>query len=489
MLEDNYMLQKIFDNYPGVVFLVDKEGHIVYGNLALFKELHSAQASIGNLKIHDLFPSKRYNWSEILNQDEFSRIATWFNTLNGENKYVEVLLTPFEINSHKYSLCYIKNKQKNIQVITLLDKYERDLYNLVEKSPHIILKFDDNRKCMYVNKAWEDLTGFSRLIILGKTPLECELQFGENSKILQNMLIEVLERGGIRSNEFEMKNPQTKKIKTFRCNMIPEDHQEPKGSGVLMVAYDITRQKKKEQELLDQKAKAEQNDRLKTSFLAVLNHEIRTPLNAIVGFSTILNDTVEFDSKYKDYLALIKESGLKLANILDDMLDLSRIESGTVILEYKNVDLRELVEDMYAELGKMIEKSQKNNLKVELFVGETIANTEWALDRKYVKMLVNYLLNNAVKFTEKGKITLGIHLINDSVLEFFVKDTGCGIKLEEQKKIFEPFIQADREMNREHEGLGIGLTTVNKLSELMGGKIEVRSEVGKGSIFSFQLLK
>lgn len=233
------------------------------------------------------------------------------------------------------------------------------------------------------------------------------------------------------------------------------------------------------------KEKAEELDKLKTSFLANLSHEIRTPMNAIIGFSNMLADTGLSVNDRKEYIALIKNSGINLMNLINDIIDISKIEAGQLELERSDLQLSDLLNEILAIFNR--EKIEKEKQLIEIILELPPKEIDiFNTDMVRLKQIFVNLLGNALKFTDKGYIKFGYQLEENSV-KFFVSDTGIGIPQDKQNLIFDRFQQVDNSYTREYGGTGLGLTISRKLVEMMGGYIFLESETGKGSTFFFTL--
>lgn len=237
-------------------------------------------------------------------------------------------------------------------------------------------------------------------------------------------------------------------------------------------------------ELVEAKNKAEQSDKLKSAFLASMSHEIRTPMNAIIGFSQILEDA-EDDEERTECIELIKSNGNHLLALIDDIMDISKIEAGVFELHESEFSLNELMNEIYKVL-EINENVKSKGLKI--FVKNALSGSDSIIvaDQKRLKQILINLASNAAKFTDKGFIEMGYRLhINE--LYFYVKDTGRGIELDKQAFIFERFMQVIENHEPEHEGSGLGLAISKSLIKLFNGDLWVESEIGKGSIFYFNL--
>lgn len=252
--------------------------------------------------------------------------------------------------------------------------------------------------------------------------------------------------------------------------------------GASKIARDITR----EIHAMEQLAKANEEltraDRMKSEFLAVMSHELRTPLNSIIGFTGVIRQGRQgpVTEDQKKLLNLISASGKHLLHLINDLLDLSRIEAGRMDLEYETVNMADVIDDAVRTLE--LQASMK-----ELKVHQSIELTEPVVtDPKRVFQVILNLLNNAIKFTPQGSVTLRAYQQNDLVV-VSVTDTGIGIPKEKQSALFQAFSQVEGSSRRRFEGTGLGLYLCKKMIELLGGTIAMESEAGRGSTFTFSI--
>ncbi|MDP3359374.1 MAG: PAS domain S-box protein [Lutibacter sp.] len=253
--------------------------------------------------------------------------------------------------------------------------------------------------------------------------------------------------------------------------------------ALLEIFIDITERKQAEIELTFAKEQAQKSDRLKSAFLANMSHEIRTPMNGILGFSELLKEPELTTEKQQKYISIIEKSGARMLNIINDIVDISKIEAGLMKVEMRESNINEQIEYIYTFFkpemeAKGIQFSCKNTLSVK--------EANIITDREKVYAILTNLVKNAIKYTEQGTITFGYE-IKGKFLEFFVKDTGMGIPKDRQDAIFERFIQADIFDKMALQGAGLGLSISKAYIEMLGGKIWVDSEEGKGSTFYFTL--
>ena len=243
---------------------------------------------------------------------------------------------------------------------------------------------------------------------------------------------------------------------------------------MLCINYDITPLKETEQKLIIARDKAEELDRLKSAFLANMSHESRTPLNAIVGFSSLLAET-DSRNERQEYIKIVQENNELLLQLISDILDLSKIEAGTFNFVYTNVDVNETCAEIIKSMSMKVGKG------IELIFEEPFPECYLYTDKNRFTQVISNFINNALKFTQQGSITLGYEQVSHQKIKFYVRDTGMGIPEEKQKSIFERFVK----LNTFVQGTGLGLSICKSIVSQMGGEIGVDSTEGVGSCFWF----
>ncbi|MBP1910704.1 PAS domain S-box protein [Methanolobus bombayensis] len=250
------------------------------------------------------------------------------------------------------------------------------------------------------------------------------------------------------------------------------------------VGRDITDRIKAEKDMIQAKIEAETASRTKSEFLATMSHELRTPLNSIIGFSDIMLDGLagELVDKQRHYIEHISHSGRHLLNLINDILDISKIEAGKMELYTDIVDVKKSVNEIVTITESL---AGRKNISVNVSISEDVPAI--SADRSKLKQILYNIIGNAIKFTDDGgQVHIEVSGDDEKVI-ISITDTGIGISPEDQKKLFKPFSQIDASMSRRYEGTGLGLALVKELIELHGGRIWVESEPGKGSTFSFEL--
>ena len=249
------------------------------------------------------------------------------------------------------------------------------------------------------------------------------------------------------------------------------------------IVTDISDRKNAEEELIKAKEKAEESDKLKSAFLANISHEIRTPMNGILGFSELLKEQHLSDEEQQEYIQTIQRSSKRMVNILNEIVDISKIETGQMEVDFSETNINDTVDSIFKHFisdakNKSLEFVNRNGLSRN----ESIIRT----DSQKLTTIISNLVSNAIKYTDRGTVELG-YTKKDGCLEFYIKDTGIGIQADRQTAIFERFIQADLNDVKARQGAGLGLTITKEFVEMLGGKIWVESSMNVGSIFYFTI--
>ncbi|NWJ52995.1 MAG: PAS domain S-box protein [Bacteroidetes bacterium] len=367
-------------------------------------------------------------------------------------------------------------------VIDELRKHSR----AVEQSPVSIIITDTTGAIEYVNPKFTEITGYTFDEVRGKTSRL--LHSGHTSNEQYEELWKTINSGNEWRGEFYNKRKDGRLI-WEAVSISPITNNDGKITHFLAIKEDITEKKKTLQELIKAKEKAEESDHLKTAFLANMSHEIRTPMNGILGFAELLKEPELTGEEQKYYIDIIEKSGARMLNIINDIVDISKIESGQMHISISETNVNEQMEYIYTFFKPEAEKKG-----IQLLIKNTLPNemANMETDQQKLYAILSNLVKNAIKYTDKGTIELSYNLKmgdSDEPLEFvfFVKDTGIGISKDRQSAIFERFVQSDIFDTKALEGAGLGLSIAKAFVEMQGGKIWLESEEGKGSIFFFTL--
>jgi PAS domain S-box-containing protein len=264
---------------------------------------------------------------------------------------------------------------------------------------------------------------------------------------------------------------------------------DPKGNpyGVIVTTRDITKRINDEKELLKAKEKAIESDRLKSAFLANMSHEIRTPMNGIVGFADLVKNRNISSGKRNKYLDIILDRSKHLLNIINDIIDISKIEAGEINIIKKEFNLNKMLRKLYSFFESEIQIKDFRDVELSLKSGLEDNDSIIYTDPIRLQQILTNLISNAFKFTNKGFIEYGYTITDKETLNFYVKDTGIGLSRKEQNIIFDRFRQGENRDNELTHGTGLGLSISKGLIEFLGGKIWVKSKKGSGSTFYFDI--
>jgi len=353
--------------------------------------------------------------------------------------------------------------------------------SLIESNIDALMTTDPSGIISDVNKQMEALTGCTRDELIG-APFK---DFFTDPERAEAAIKRVLSEKSVTDYELTARARDGKQtVVSYNATTFYDRNR--KLQGVFAAARDVTERKRVEMELKQAKAVAESASRTKSDFLASMSHEIRTPMNAIMGIADLLAKT-SLSQEQEKYVQVFRRAGDNLLNLINDILDLSKVEASQLELERTGFALKEQLE-IVAEM--VVARAHGKGLILECEVAPDVPSDLVGDPTRLRQVLLN-LLGNAVKFTETGKVSLcvkrepGTALRN--LLRFTVTDTGIGIPAEKLERVFERFTQADTSTTRRFGGSGLGLTISKRLVELMGGTIWVKSEVGKGSLFAFTL--
>ena len=374
----------------------------------------------------------------------------------------------------------IVNRQKTEQQLNIETAYFEQLF---ENSPEAIAITNNESKGIKINRQFTNLFGYTNEDIEGV--VIDKLLADESRQEEANRLNSITAKGQLIEIETKRKckNGELIDVSIMGNPIIVNG----KPIAIFGIYRDITQRKEYEKHLTEAKNKAEESDKLKSAFLANMSHEIRTPMNHILGFTDIMTSKQIEEDDRQEYAALIKQSGSNLLQLINNIIDLSKIESRQITLRKEDTSINNILSVLYEKFYS--HKNSNNKAHIILKVQKALNDEDSVIytDPHRLEQLLSSIIDNAIKFTNEGSVEYGYHLKDDSMIEFFVKDTGIGIPKSSIDDIFQSFRQIDGSDTRQYGGTGLGLTISNRLAEILGGEISVESEENVGTCFYVKL--
>jgi hypothetical protein len=356
----------------------------------------------------------------------------------------------------------------------------------VDSSSVVITITDVEGKIIYANPYFIENSGYTYDEIIGNNTRM--LKSGHQSKVFYKEMWDTILAGKVWIGEL-LNKKKNGELYWVKAVISPIFNSKGVITNFVAVKENITKSKQLMEDLLQAKEAAEESDKLKTAFLANMSHEIRTPMNGILGFAELLKEPgLAFEDQQK-YIRIIEKSGVRMLNIINNIVDISKIEAGLMDTKYQESDINEQIDYIYTFFKPEVEaKGMELLCKTSLPKNEAIVLT----DREKLFAILTNLVKNAIKYSEKGYIEFGYAItggttVKPDTLTFYIRDTGIGIHKEKTEIIFDRFRQVSEGSNRNYEGVGLGLSITKAYVEMLGGKIWVESEEGLGSCFYFTL--
>lgn len=493
--------QALIEKAPDGIVLIDSTGNFKYASPAA-RKMFGYSAT-------DLMDK---NPSELTHPDDLMMVLNEFNNVYQDPGYSPTIQYRFLAQDGKYrwvestftNLIPDPNVEAvviNFRDITFRKEFELQLMEEKRRTEESEARFralhaasfggiviHDKGLITECNQGLSDITGYSYEELIGMDGLnlihkDCRKEIMEK---IEMQYEKPYEAKGVRKNGdvYPVRiqgTPIPYKGKTVRSTEFRDITQEK-------ITENLIREKneeleKKNKELIEAKNKAEESDRLKSAFLANMSHEIRTPMNGILGFSELLKEPDLTLIDREKYIEIIERSGIRMLNIINDIIDISKIESGLMEISISEININEQLQFIYNFFKpEAVRKGIELSYSLPSVPEEIIIHS----DREKIYAILINLVKNAIKFTDKGYIKFGVST-GESFLEFFVEDTGIGIPEERKVAIFERFIQADIEDKAAYQGAGLGLSITKAYVEMLGGKIDLETEEGKGSKFIFKI--
>jgi len=475
------IVTRAVENSTDYIFAMKSDGQLVFGNRK-YKEFNHLKNDI-DITDYNFFENKNNHSNKSKWQDIIFQLTSTNQTIN----FVEAIPIPNKPEIIAFDCTsYLVQDSNGDNLIWTFGKditervnYEKQVKELnqimstvLKNIPMSISVKDvkDDFKYIFSNRIGDEFHWGIKDGMIGKTDFEI---FSDDvaEKMRSEDLVNMKSKGENRKIIEDIDEYGAKQIRD-QLRIIVKDETRPL---LISIERDITKDKKMEQDLINAKEKAEESDKLKSAFIANISHEIRTPLNAIVGFSRIIAETDNIDER-QSYFSIVDENNSRLLGLINEILDISKIESGIVEFEYEPMSIYALCQDIF----------QTNSLKcakeTQLILEVCDQNLLIKSDKGRLAQVFNNLIGNAIKYTRQGCISFG-YSQKPKHIEFYVKDTGLGIDNEKIDSVFDRFIKADNYT----QGTGLGLSICKSIIEKMGGTITVTSTKDVGSSFSFTL--
>ena len=501
--ESEARFRAIFENSIDAIG-VTKKGIITYANPSYVNLFgyNKLEELVGMFVAEHIAPQDRERMiTNIANMAKSELSTNKFETIglrkDGSQFPFEIKVSGYELNDEKYYIGIIRDitEQKdeeqrkikyNLELIAAKEKAEESEINLqtiLSSTNDIIATYDLNICLLTYNKACSNI--YRELFGIEIHPGLCTLDlFPESMRAFWVSNNTRALAGETFAIEFSLPTANGEKFFEQYYNPIYID-----GKVVCFSTFtrDITERKHLELELIAAKEKAEESDRLKTAFLQNMSHEIRTPMNAIMGFSDLLLSNADNKTKLKNFTNIISQRCSDLLDIINDILDISKIESGQIPVTLGETNLNEVFGELSSFFTEYQKRIDKQHVKFVLQVFGVPEGNLILTDKVKLKQILINLISNAFKFTDNGRIECGCKFDENHSLLFYVSDTGIGIPADKHQFVFERFVQLQQGTKRNIGGTGLGLPIVKALVNLLGGQVFLESEPGKGSTFSFTI--
>jgi PAS domain S-box-containing protein len=469
-----------FDAISDIVYIVSKDHKILAMNRAGFE---NSEVPVDKIIGHNCYECihKTNNPLSDCPCDKVQETRDSFSfEYEFENKYYHLQIWPIpDIDGKFESFVHIlKDITTEKKTQKALEESEKKYRNIFENTQDVYYQINNDGIITEISPSIQRLSGYTSQEVIGNSST-IFYYYPEERKLL---LEELSKNSEVWDYEVRMRTKDgIIKYASLNAHLIFNAEGSP--TGIEGSLRDIDERKHFEIKLKEAKEKAEESDRLKTAFLHNISHEIRTPMNAIIGFSSILDENEATSDTQKSFINSIQEGSNQLLSIINDIVDISSIEANVLKKSISSVDINETLESLKSQFQlKALENDNSIIVSSGLSKEKSILDTD---KTKLIQILSN-LISNALKFTKNGKIIFGYKL-KENLIEFFVSDTGIGIATDQHLRVFDNFYQVENDLSRQYGGTGLGLAISKAYVELIGGKIWLESELGKGTTFYFNL--
>ncbi len=482
------LFRQILDNINSRIALYTLDGKLIFANRLFFEML-------GLNRITEV----DFSHPEWIYPDDFGIYKEALDTAiadgESESEYRCITSEGKLINMSARNILMRDNKQRPSLIVSITHDItsfknrenailsSRDLLEtLIEHIPTgVFVKDAVTREYIVWNKVCENIYSLPKDKVIGKT--DDELFGTEVANKFKSKDVEVVESGANDEYEEVLFTPEGKSFNLIKAK-IPFKLKD-NNDMIIGLMRDVTTDRAQERLLRQAREKALESDKLKTAFLANMSHEIRTPLNSILGFSDLMDNPDSSELDKKTYLTIIRNNGKRLLSLINDIIDVSKIECRQLEINKDMININNIIRTLHSTFELQKNKLDKAGLKIFYSIPLPDENAVLDTDQIRFEQIFTNLLNNALKFTDHGYIEFG-YTIEDEKMKFFVTDSGPGIKKDDLDSIFNRF-RTSKGVKSSQSGAGLGLTISKELVELLGGKIWVESEIGRGATFIFSL--
>jgi PAS domain S-box-containing protein len=515
------LITSLLDSIPDIIFFKDTKGVYLGCNLPFAKSVNRSRDEIVGKTDYDLFDKKiadfftKYD-KRMIESLEAHNSEEWITYPDGQKLLIGTFKTPYwgkdgsligilgisrditeqkrteKIRSIQYNIARSILSAENLQ--QLLEIISKELSHIFNTSNFFVAMYNPEtdmlKQVLYSDEhdaftEWEASKSLSGLVVKQARTLLLNRKEVEQLEAEKNTTF-IGSKAECWLGVPLIINDKATGVMVIQSYTNSEAYDQSSTALLEMIAHEIAvfiERRKMMDDMVVAKNKAEESDRLKSAFLANMSHEIRTPMNGILGFSGLLKEPNLSGEDQQKFIGIIEKSGIRMLNIINDIIDISKIESGLMDVSISETNINEQTEFIYSFFKTEIEeKGMRILLKNTLQTKDAIIKT----DKEKIYAVLTNLVKNAVKFTSDGFIELGYEKKGDYI-EFFVRDSGPGITEDKLQSIFERFRQGNESTNRKYEGAGLGLSISKAYIEMLGGKIWVESEINKGSVFYFTI--
>jgi PAS domain S-box len=499
LFQKTALLSGLLRSVPDLVFFKDTDGVFLSCNEMFCRYVGKPVSEIVGKTSHDLFDRNRADFfrsndKRVLQSGHSYKSVEWIDHADGKKVLLETFKTPLFTEDHELigvvgvGRDITERKHAEIE----LQEKKNELFQIVNGSPIPAFVINKDHDIIYWNKACENTTGIKAKDIIGtgnswmafynqKRPVLADLivdncltdiEKAYGNKKLQPSFVE----GGYQAEDYF---EAIDKWILFTAAPIRDHNNDI--IGAIETLQDTSISKQAEQAVLDAKMLAENTSRTKSEFLCNMNHELRTPLNLILGYADLLlaEETGELNEEQKHFAEIIKFAGSRFLDLVDSLIYIAEIEEGKMELDVDMFSLPNLMSDVQRMLSSHALKKGVN-LEFEIDPSVTVVYA----DKSKIKTILHHLISNGIKFTPSGgSVLVNIRKSKNNELHLTVADSGIGISEEDQKLLYNAFVQLDWSLNRKFEGSGLGLSIVKKFVEVQGGSISLESKPGEGSTF------